>query len=186
MQLPSPSQAEVRLEDELKALGLTAPRVTPAWLDSLIEKIDYFKVGPSHIICKLTFFGGRFHTTGESATVSAENFDEKVGEEVSYRKARDAMWPYLGAVLAHELFRGRMPLTEEQQKLDGGVQQVISQLNQTMAWNKGMLDLFALPNAEVELTNMVGKEELDDLKEQAKLLQSLSDLLQRRLSRAGL
>lgn len=184
MQLPDTPTPEVTLEEQLKAMGLTAPRVTTEWLDSLIEDITYFKVSPSHVICKITILGGRFHVTGESSTVSAENFRDDVGEQISYRNARDKLWPLAGVILAHELFRGRMPLTEEQQKLDGGVQQVISQLNQTMAWNKGMIEL--LSHGDEAIANMVGQEELADLKEQATLLQSLSDLLQKRLARAGL
>lgn len=177
--------SEQALEAILKEQGLNAPRVTPEWIDSLIETVTYFEVSASHTICKITFFGGRFHVIGESSTVSPENFDKKIGEDVSYRNARNKIWPIAGAVLAHELFRGRLPLTAEQQALDSGVQQVISQLNQTLAWNKGMLELFTNSDEDI-LEAVQNPDELADLKEQGRLLQDLSNVLQRRLSRIGL
>ncbi|TKW65236.1 MAG: hypothetical protein DI616_16045 [Paracoccus denitrificans] len=176
------SQAEMKLEDQLQAMGLTAPRVTPAMIDAMIEGVEFHNLSDTHIICKLTMFGGRFHVTGESSTVSKENFVQSVGEEIAERKARDQVWPLAGAILANDLHNFRYPLTEDQLKLDVGVQRVILEAKEVTMRVDGLTAILGMPN----LHELLPEDEYADLKVQLDLYQQLKVVLDRRLARIGL
>lgn len=178
----SASDAELKLEDQLKAMGLDAPRVTPAMVDSLIEGIEYHNLSDSHVVCKITMLGGRYHVIGESSTVSKENFKQSLGEELSYRKARDQVWPLAGLLLANDLHNFRYPLTEDQLKLDVGVQRVILEAKEVTMRVDGLSAVLGMP----DITKALPAEELNDLAEQLDLYQQLKEVLDRRLARIGL
>lgn len=178
----SASEAELQLEDQLKAMGLDAPRVTPAMVDSLIEGVEYHNLSDTHIVCKITMLGGRFHVIGESSTVSKENFKQSVGEEISYRKARDQVWPLAGLLLANDLHNFRYPLTEEQLKLDVGVQRVILEAKEVTMRVDGLS--VVLNNQAVR--NSLDQAELADLDTQLALYKNLKTVLDGRLARIGL
>ena len=55
-------------------------------------------------ICQLTMENG-FTVRGESSCVSVENFNKKLGEEYSYRKAFDGAWAFEGYLLAEDRHR---------------------------------------------------------------------------------
>ena len=176
-------ESEATLEQQLQAMGLSAPRVTPAMIDSLIEGVEYHYLSDTHLVCKITMLGGRFHVTGESATVSAENFRKEVGEEISYRNAREKIWPFAGFLLANELHNFRMPLTEDQLKLPDYAQRMIIELHQVA----GRLEILEPMLAdEARLRSLgVDDQELADLKEQAEHMAKYKAVLQRRLARTG-
>lgn len=177
---------EQELETKLVEAGLTAPRVTPAMVDAMIERTEYVMLpGDNHIICKLYLFGGRYFVSGDSSTVSKENFDQKIGEEVSLRNARNKLWPIAGAILAYDLFSHRQPITDpEFLKLDEGVRLVIIELNQVMS---RLASLEAVLNDhQALLASGVPQAEIDDLLEQQNHMIAYSGVLQRRLGRIGL
>lgn len=178
----SATQAELKLEDQLKAMGLEAPRVTTAMIDSLIEGVEYHYLSDTHLVCKITMLGGRFHVTGESSTVSKENFRKEVGEEISYRNARDKVWPIAGVLLANDLHNFRYPLTEEQLKLDTGVQRVILEAKEVTMRVDGLSVI--LGNEAIR--NGLDKAELADLDRQLALYKELKQVLDGRLARIGL
>ncbi|MGL5153650.1 MAG: Gp49 family protein, partial [Aeromonas veronii] len=89
------------IEQEIIAKGLTAPRITPAHIESVIEREYYFTAGDAVTgelfvrdgnvtdgdyhpnldlltICVLVLRNG-FTVTGESACASPENFNAEVG-----------------------------------------------------------------------------------------------------------
>lgn len=179
-------KTEQELENKLVEAGLTAPRVTPAMIDAMIERTEYILLpGETHMLCKLHLFGGRFHVMGESSTVSKENFDQKIGEEISLRNARDKLWPIAGAILAYDLFSHRQPITDpEFLKLDEGVRLVVIELNQVMSRLASLEE--ALADTKALLTAGVPQEEVDDLLEQKGYMIAYSNALQRRLGRIGL
>lgn len=180
-------KAEQELETKLQDLGLTsAPRVTPAMVDAMIERTEYIMLpGDNHIICKLYLFGGRFTVTGESSTVSKENFDAKIGEEISLRNARDKLWPIAGAILAYDLHHHRQPITDPNfLALDEGVQLVILELNQVLSRLAALQEV--LKDTEALLNTGVAHDEVDDLKNQAMHMSAYSETLKRRLARIGL
>lgn len=181
--LPQPDKAEATLEAQLQALGLNAPRVTPAMVDAMIESVVYYELTETHTICKLVLFGGRFHVTGESSTVSKENFDPKVAEEISYRNARNKVWPIAGAILANDLHNFRLPLDEAHLKLDIGIQRVIKELKDVAARHEGMEALTSVPDALK--ADGCDDEEIALLVNQARLYGELKQVLETRLKRIG-
>lgn len=181
--LPPADKAEATLEAQLQALGLNAPRVTPDMIDSMIEGVEYHYLSDTHLVCKITMLGGRFHVTGESSTVSKENFNKAKGEEISYRNAREKVWPVAGAILANDLHNFRMPLTEDQLKLPDYIQRVIIELHQ-VAGRIEILDPL-VANPQSLLDGGVDQEEITLLQQQLIAMAQYRDVLVKRLKRAG-
>ena len=91
------------MEYKIQEAGLTAPRLTPAHIDSTINKIHYHIVpGTTTTICSLVLFNG-FVVNGESASASPENFNEKIGREIAYNNAREKIWQLEGYLLKQKL-----------------------------------------------------------------------------------
>lgn len=106
------------LEDEIQAKGLTAPRVTPAQIESVIASEVYFtgadgfhavaRNEPIPIqltlltICVLVLRNG-FTVVGKSAVASRENFDEAIGRRVAREDAVRQIWPLEGYLLKQKL-----------------------------------------------------------------------------------
>jgi hypothetical protein len=107
-----------QIEQEIRAKGLTAPRITPADVEANIvgelyinaaeaAKINGFFPGcndPLHLLtfCVLTLRNG-FTVTGESACASPENFDAEVGCKIARANAVQKIWPLLGFALKQQL-----------------------------------------------------------------------------------
>lgn len=97
------NQNEQALERELQAKGVTAPRLTPEQIDSVISTIQYHVFqGTSLTVCCLTLKNG-FTVTGESAPVSAANFDEGIGQKIAFENARNKIWILEGYLLKERL-----------------------------------------------------------------------------------
>lgn len=115
------------IETEIQAKGLTAPRVTPADIESEILGEVYFTAsegilgayrahndvfqghGQYHhesfgllTFCVLALSNG-FTVTGESACASPENFDEALGRKIARQNAVSKIWPLLGFRLRDKL-----------------------------------------------------------------------------------
>lgn len=101
-------------EDEIRAKGLNAPRLTPASIEDVISG-EYFTTldkafegAPisasmaTFTICALALRNG-FIVLGESAPVSAENFDAELGRKIARQKALDKIWALEGYVLRNGL-----------------------------------------------------------------------------------
>lgn len=110
-------------EREIQAKGLTAPRVTKEDIEAEITHEHYFTAeqGARHpdaqnprdhgdvtaslgrlTFCVLKLKNG-FTVTGESACVSAENFDAQIGRDIARANAVEKMWLLLGFRLADKL-----------------------------------------------------------------------------------
>jgi hypothetical protein len=119
----TPLTDEQSTEAAIQKAGKTAPRVTPAHIDSLIIDRLFFTayeasigqdVSPQerpHIamqahglltFCVLTLRNG-FTVTGESACASPENFDPQIGRDIALKNAREKIWPLLGYHLKQRL-----------------------------------------------------------------------------------
>lgn len=114
------SNTEKQIEQEIQDKGLSAPRLTPDYIDSKIKAIryltgdvapvfaheDYFaeedKSTPCLTICILTLENG-FTVTGESACASPENFDKIIGQKTAYDNARNKIWKLEGYLLKDKL-----------------------------------------------------------------------------------
>ena len=121
------------IEQEIIAKGLTAPRITPAHIESVIESEHYFTAGdgahgacisagserscyPASLdlltFCVLTLKNG-FTVTGESACASPENFNAEIGRKIARENAVNKIWPLEGYLLKEALTTGSsLPLTQ--------------------------------------------------------------------------
>jgi hypothetical protein len=113
---------DTAIEAEIQAKGLTAPRVTPAHIESQIVAEHYHVAGDSYdgpngfarialgclTICVLVLRNG-FTVTGESACASPENFDAELGRKIARQNAVAKIWPLEGYLLRHQLSAGPSP-----------------------------------------------------------------------------
>ena len=97
---------EQQIEQEIVSKGLTAPRLTPAHIDSVIAKRHFWRPhGTTLTICVLELANG-FTVTGESACASPENFDEEIGAKIAHDNAREKIWALEGYLLRQRLHEG--------------------------------------------------------------------------------
>ena len=130
----SPRTDDSAIEQEIKAKGLTAPRVTPADIEANIAECWYFTAwhgaqlaywsdsdplnpkplegepkvdGPLSLLtfCVLVLRNG-FTVTGESACASPENFDSEIGRKIARANAVNKVWPLMGYELKQRLSMG--------------------------------------------------------------------------------
>jgi hypothetical protein len=113
------------IENEIQAKGLTAPRVTPAHIQSTILSEHYFTAAEGVIahgnlnedaaipaittplelltFCVLVLRNG-FTVTGESACASPENFNAEIGRKIARENAVSKIWLLEGYLLKERLF----------------------------------------------------------------------------------
>lgn len=95
---------EQEIEKEIQDKGLNAPRLTPDDIDALIVADQYHVFpGTTLTICVLTLRNG-YTVTGESASVSADNFDEEIGRKIARENARNKIWALEGYLLRQKLY----------------------------------------------------------------------------------
>lgn len=122
--IESPRTDDSAIEQEIKAKGLTAPRITPADIEANIVSEFYFTADegvygasgdsascvafpqghPMTLLtfCVLTLANG-FTVTGESACASPENFDAELGRKIARANAINKIWPLMGYALKEKL-----------------------------------------------------------------------------------
>lgn len=107
---PTPSaQADQRIEAELVASGLNAPRVTADHVQALMDRVIYHYEQPKGTTSTFAhaFLDGFYLASGYSACVSAANFDaakgQKYAKEQAEPKARDKLWELEGYALFKQL-----------------------------------------------------------------------------------
>ncbi|WP_318587795.1 Gp49 family protein [Enterobacter hormaechei] len=121
----SPAPSCMAIEQEIQAKGLTAPRVTPQHIESVIISEHYFTAqngvwgaqletkyedeihdGPDALdlltFCVLVLRNG-FTVTGESACASPENFDPEIGRKIARENAVNKIWMLEGYLLKQKL-----------------------------------------------------------------------------------
>ncbi|QXZ19122.1 Gp49 family protein [Lelliottia amnigena] len=125
------------IEQEIQAKGLTAPRVTPEHIASLIRSEVYFtgadgsQSSGAHIkseyvegerilapldlltFCVLVLRNG-FTVTGESACASPENFDPVIGRKIARENAVNKIWMLEGYLLKQKLHDDRSDVWENE------------------------------------------------------------------------
>ena len=117
---------DAQIETEIQAKGLTAPRVTPADIESNIASTWYINgatgvvpdafqppVPVGHPLGLLTFcvlvLRNGFTVTGESACASPENFDAELGRKIARANAVSKCWPLMGYQLREQLYQATQP-----------------------------------------------------------------------------
>lgn len=114
----SPDTSDAEIERLIQAKGRTAPRITPADVETNIKSYFYFTAAqaatiidrtidadsPLHLLtfCVLTLRNG-FTVTGESACASPENFDAEIGRRIARENAMRKIWPLMGYELRSKL-----------------------------------------------------------------------------------
>lgn len=125
------------IEQEIQAKGLTAPRVTPEHIASLIRSEVYFTgtdgsqssgahtkseyvegeriLAPLDLLtfCVLVLRNG-FTVTGESACASPENFDPVIGRKIARENAVNKIWMLEGYLLKQKLHDDRSDVWENE------------------------------------------------------------------------
>jgi hypothetical protein len=118
--------SDQKIEQEIQAKGLTAPRVTPQHIEDVISFEYYFtaadgtrgellsisqelrenieKDDPRNLLtfCVLVLKNG-FTVTGESACASPENFDAELGRKIARQNAVNKVWMLEGYLLKQRL-----------------------------------------------------------------------------------
>ena len=90
------------IETEIKKKGLTAKRVTLESINAAIQNEQYLvPVGTNMTICLLKM-DNEFIVSGESACISAANFDAELGKKIARKNAIDKLWPLMGFHLAYD------------------------------------------------------------------------------------
>ena len=108
-----------KVEQEIQAKGLTAPRITPADIEANIVSEHYFTAAQgvygagsatnsnTESLSLLTFcvlvLRNGFTVTGESACASSENFDAGIGRKIARNEAVGKIWPLMGYELKTKL-----------------------------------------------------------------------------------
>lgn len=95
------------IEQAIQAKGLTAPRVTLDELNSNIVSVEIVKhIAPSGQVlrwCVLTTRNGYAVTGRPSVSVSPENDNAELGEQIARDNARNELWPLMGYALKERL-----------------------------------------------------------------------------------
>jgi len=94
---------EAKIEAEIQAKGLNAPRLTPDLIDNTIQSEQYHVFpGTTMTVCALTLRNG-YIVTGESAAASPANFDQAIGRKIARDNARNKIWSLEGYLLREKL-----------------------------------------------------------------------------------
>lgn len=101
---------EQQVEQRIAVLGLSAPRVTPAMIDALVESLTFdthYIPGTTTVVATSLLPSGFTVTTTKSAPASPENFNLALGIEIAIRKCKDEsrqkLWELEGYRLKHAL-----------------------------------------------------------------------------------
>jgi len=95
---------EQKIEAEIQAKGLTAPRLTPDLIDATIQSEQYHVfAGTTLTVCAMTLRNG-FIVTGESAAAWPANFDQAIGRKIARENARNKIWAFEGYLLREKLW----------------------------------------------------------------------------------
>ena len=90
---------ENEIEKELNEKGLNAPRLCPTDIDAVIKSKTFTNLPSGKcMVCELTLKNG-YTIRGEAACVSPENFNQEIGEKISFEDARKKIWGLEGYLL---------------------------------------------------------------------------------------
>lgn len=94
---------DCKYEQEIQDKGLTAPRVTPDRIESVIVSEQYhFFPNTTFTACLLTLENG-YTVLGESACASPENFNAELGRKIARDNAKNKIWALEGYLLRQKL-----------------------------------------------------------------------------------
>ena len=84
---------------------MQAPTVTQQGIFDKIKGATYTLLPNGRTtICQLTMENG-FTIEGQSACVSADNYNQHLGEKYAYEDALNKVWPFEGYLLAEQIYQ---------------------------------------------------------------------------------
>ncbi len=101
------------IEQEIQEKGLTAPRVTPEHIESIIASEEYYRLDNTTVTIALLTLQNGFSVTGESACASPENFDEEIGRKIARANAKEKLWALEGYLLKQRLYETKYSLGDD-------------------------------------------------------------------------
>lgn len=109
----NPPSDDQTIEDKLRKLGKNAPRVKPAEIEALFDKLEFrahhFEGTTCTVVIAVLPETNFVVCEAFSASISRENFDAGIGVEVATKKvkalARDKLWELEGYLLRDRIRR---------------------------------------------------------------------------------
>jgi len=105
--IESPRTDDSAIEQEIKAKGLTAPRVTPYDIAENLTDVEYVKhISKGGQVLRwavITTTSGYAVVGNPSVAVSPANDDEAIGQKVAFENSKQALWPLMGYALKDKL-----------------------------------------------------------------------------------
>lgn len=103
----SPRTDDGAIEQEIRAKGLTAPRVTPADIDRNIRSVEFIthtSAGGQILRWAVITTNSGYAVVGRpSVAVSPENDDAEIGQKVALANSKNELWPLMGYELKERL-----------------------------------------------------------------------------------
>ena len=179
------SNTEQQIEEEIQDKGLTAPRLTPDYIDSKIKHVEY--ILPRDVckrdngvevfdaplplqtltFCIITLENG-FTVTGESACASPENFDAEIGKKIAYDNAREKIWMLEGYLLKEKLHQSTQPPKNHIERVIEEKRELDTKLNALTSF---------LTKIGTDAAPMLTDDQVGYLEEQQESMQGYSDIL---------
>ena len=104
--------SENKLEKEINEKDLNAPRLTPDNISDVIDRVSYTRLPSGKTtVCEIILKNG-FSVEGTSSVVSIENFDQEIGEKISFENARNKIWELEGYLLQQKLYELKRKINE--------------------------------------------------------------------------
>jgi len=96
------------IEQQNQNKGLTAPRITVDHINEMLNRrvtFDFARTaGTTSTFCHAYLDGSFYLTSGHSACVSIENFDEELGRQIAERNAREQATKRLWGLEGYRLY----------------------------------------------------------------------------------
>jgi hypothetical protein len=99
---------EQQIEKAIQDKNLNAPRLTPRDIDTdtvIVNKTFTTLPSGKVMICELTLRNG-FSVLGEAYAFSKENFNQEIGEQISFANARNKIWQLESYLLQEYVYKG--------------------------------------------------------------------------------
>lgn len=189
------------IEQQIKAKGLTAPRVTPEHIQSVISHELYFtaqqgvygeavfhvtdlKDTPAYPVHKslglLTFcvmvLKNGFTVTGESACASPENFDPEIGRKIARDNAVNKIWMLEGYLLKQKLSETPAVLQSDLPPHQLRVLEELTQLSEKLKKLNNFI------NGDSRIFNGLDPEEQKRLRDQSNFMTEYQTVLAQRVA----
>lgn len=81
----------------------TITMITPELVSSMIDKVEYQKMGDTVMVCNLILKNG-FNVSEAESCVDPAAFDEELGKKYSYEKAFNAVYPYAAFLMKQQQY----------------------------------------------------------------------------------